>query len=348
MRLEIKVDNGAIWLPLLALLNSGIHIPMLKKRQLSYLAMIVGLMGHKTEIVRNRGNFEGVDRHFALELMERTINLYQRNEELRKGKYDDDILGAFYFDTFEQLDLPILTDLMSGKTDFNEAVASMKEDTKATNKKYERLARIVRKATPMLVNKHIDKNKKVYQIEAKKVLKEFNRETAYPKTKYHIRSIAKSLVDSGKYSEPMIRTVEGEVIQQVEASKTALPRFVIDGEVIHEKYKTAVVNKAFRKALIQANNTNSIVVHGNLLPQVHRTSIYNGYMWLTKRDDKVRPAHRKMDGKRISYGHPHKAKDGFDKGYMSTIYNRIVHPAEEPNCRCVSIPILLRKTKKGL
>lgn len=350
VRLEVKVDNGAIWLPLLALLNSGIHIPMLKKRQFSYLAMIVGLLGHKTEIARNRGNFQGVDRHFALELMERTINLYECNQALKRGKYDDDIMYAFLFDTFEQLDLPLFTDLLVGKVDFNEAVERLKHDATATSKKYERLARIVRKATPMLVTKHIDKNKKIYRIEAKKVLKEFNRKIAYAKTKSHIRSISKSLIKSGKYSELMVKVIDGEVVQQMEASPTKklLPRFVIDGEVVHEKYKALVVSKAVRIANVQANNTNSIVVHGNLLPQVHRTSIYNGYMWLTKRDDKVRPAHKKMDGKRISYGYPRQAKNGFDKGYMSTIYKRIVHPGEEPNCRCVSIPILLKKTKRGL
>ncbi len=113
--------------------------------------------------------------------------------------------------------------------------------------------------------------------------------------------------------------------------------FKSTGTVVDINYLSIAVRRGKR----EANNTNSLIIHGNVLPHLHSQAGYNGYIWKTKQDKRVRPTHAKMHNKRISYSHAHSAKHGFDQGLLSVIYGRLVHPGEEPNCRCSSIPIKL-------
>ena len=69
------------------------------------------------------------------------------------------------------------------------------------------------------------------------------------------------------------------------------------------------------------------------------------YMWKSMRDAKVRPCHRALDGKPISWDDPPEMwYDTISRGRVYT--GRRCHPGEDYNCRCCAVPIFDRTTLK--
>ena len=60
----------------------------------------------------------------------------------------------------------------------------------------------------------------------------------------------------------------------------------------------------------------------------------NKYKWRTQKDSRVRLTHRKLEGKIFSFDKP------------PIIDGRPLHPGEDYNCRCVAIPVKVKKAKE--
>lgn len=69
------------------------------------------------------------------------------------------------------------------------------------------------------------------------------------------------------------------------------------------------------------------------------------YVWISCRDDRVRPCHRTFDGKTFSWDDPP------DDWYMTKSRGRVYtgkkyNPGEAPGCRCCAVPVFEKETFK--
>lgn len=62
----------------------------------------------------------------------------------------------------------------------------------------------------------------------------------------------------------------------------------------------------------------------------HQAAGITEYTWSTSGDERVRPSHARLDGKRFSYAKPPVVDDS----------GRTANPGEDYQCRCVAVPVL--------
>lgn len=79
------------------------------------------------------------------------------------------------------------------------------------------------------------------------------------------------------------------------------------------------------------------LIYGDYVGKMfHKSQLRAGvteYMWLTRRDERVRPAHRALDGKVYAWSDPPPLKADVSTNGLDC------YPGEDINCRCVPAPI---------
>lgn len=86
---------------------------------------------------------------------------------------------------------------------------------------------------------------------------------------------------------------------------------------------------ASRAALIARDQV--LTLNARITQARHQAAGVHEYTWSTSRDERVRPAHRALDGERIAYAHPPVVDDRT---------GRRAHAGQDFQCRCVAVPIL--------
>ena len=82
---------------------------------------------------------------------------------------------------------------------------------------------------------------------------------------------------------------------------------------------------AYNHAKLIANDQTGTII-SDLNTYRNKQAGAESYIWQTMEDDRVRPAHRKLDGKQFDYDDP----NGGDDGQL---------PGQPINCRCVGTPV---------
>lgn len=101
---------------------------------------------------------------------------------------------------------------------------------------------------------------------------------------------------------------------------------------IQEQYKLSR-----RKAQLLARDQVS-TLNSQITKLQHEDAGCTKYRWSTSRDSRVRPCHKALDGKVISWDDPPEMwYDTKSRGRVST--GRRCHPGEDYCCRCVAIPV---------
>lgn len=108
----------------------------------------------------------------------------------------------------------------------------------------------------------------------------------------------------------------------------------VDGcstEEITDRVKERFTSTQNRQKALVINRVSNI--NTEITKQKHLDAGIHNYIWWTRMDEKVRPSHARLHGKRFSWADPPETDGG-----------RRCHPGEDYGCRCTAIPCFDLKT----
>lgn len=123
----------------------------------------------------------------------------------------------------------------------------------------------------------------------------------------------------------LIKGLAQTTVQRVQQTVT---RSVLSGQPVRELKKQLAADFAFsdrRAALIARDQTAKLTSDLNRIR--HKQAGIEHYTWRTSQDERVRPLHRRLNGRVYRYDEPTDAEQG-------------LHPGQPINCRCVAIAIV--------
>lgn len=123
----------------------------------------------------------------------------------------------------------------------------------------------------------------------------------------------------------LIKGLSQQTVQRIQQTVTGS---VLAGQPVKELRKQLAKDFGFsdrRATLIARDQTAKLTSDLNRIR--HRQAGIEKYTWRTSHDERVRPLHRKLDGRVYHYDEPTDAEQG-------------LHPGQPINCRCVAIAIV--------
>ena len=163
-------------------------------------------------------------------------------------------------------------------------------------------------------------------------------------------------VDDKHYKDELYINAIKEWDDAVEARMKGMPEELLQKirEIIETGYEKGdsptiikvrvqnTINAMKRKAALNAQAHVSIL-NSECTKTNQKDAGVEKYMWKSMRDSKVRPCHRELDGKVLSWDDP--PEMWYDTKSRGRVYTgRHCGPGEDYNCRCTAVPIFPKET----